>query len=112
MIVNRLVRAAAIGLSLVALIGTTELASASVWTKHHPRRAEVNHRLVVQNRRIHRDVREGEMTHRKAVRLHRKDQRIRKEERLMARNRKGAITKPEKRVLNKQENKVNKEIGK
>jgi len=111
MIASRLVRIAATALSLAALIGTTELASASTWSSHHPRRTEVNHRLAIQNHRIHREVREGEMSHRKAMRLHRKDRRIRHEERVMASRRHGAITPAEQRALNKRENKISHHIG-
>lgn len=111
MIANRLVRIAATALSLAALIGTTELASASTWAQRHPRRTEVNHRLAIQNRRIHREVREGELTRRQAMRMHREDHRVRHTERVMASRRHGAITPAEKRALNKRENRISRHIG-
>jgi len=111
MIANRLVRVVAVALSLAALVGTTELASASTWSKHHPRRAEVNHRLAIQNRRIHREVREGELNHRQAMHMHREDRRIRHNERVMASRHHGAVTPAEKRALNKRENRVSRQIG-
>jgi hypothetical protein len=98
-----------------ALLGVTFTASAlaeTPWQAHHPRRAEVNARLANQNRRIHHEVKEGEMTHAQAAALHRQDRRIRGEERLMASQHGGHITHAEKRALNQQENGVSREIGK
>ena len=81
------------------------------WDATHPRRAEVNHRLANQNRRIHHEVREGDMTYAEATKLHRDDHKIRREERLMASQDGGHITKQEQRTLNQQENQVSKQIG-
>lgn len=80
--------------------------------KTHPRRAEVNHRLAHQDKRIHKEVKEGEMTKAQAAQLHKEDRGIRKEERLMASQNGGHITKQEQRTLNEQENKVSAQIGK
>ncbi|MBU9398917.1 hypothetical protein [Burkholderia multivorans] len=81
------------------------------WQQAHPRREAVNARLANQNRRIHRDVREGEMSHAQAARLHRDDRRIRREERDMAAQDRGHIAKSEQHVLNRQENAVSNRIG-
>ncbi|AOJ66082.1 hypothetical protein WJ32_27155 [Burkholderia ubonensis] len=81
------------------------------WQKAHPRREEVNQRLANQNRRIHHAVKEGEMSHAQAARLHRDDHKIRQEERDMAAQNGGHLTKPEQRVLNQQENAVSNKIG-
>lgn len=43
--------------------------------------------------------------------LHKEDRQIRREERNMAAQNGGHITKPEQRVLNQQENKVSRQIG-
>lgn len=86
-------------------------AQESNFDKTHPRRAEVNARLENQNDRIQKEVKEGEMSKAKAARLHREDRNIRKEERLMASQNGGHITKSEQSVLNQQENKVSKQIG-
>lgn len=82
------------------------------WREHHPRRAQVNARLANQDRRIHQEVKEGDISQAKAVKLHREDRRIRQEERDMAAQNGGHITKGEQRVLNQQENKVSQQIGK
>jgi hypothetical protein len=84
----------------------------STWSKEHPRRAEVNERLENQNRRIKDEVAEGEMSKAKAARLHREDRQIRQEERDMAAQNGGHITKQEQKTLNQQENKVSRQIGK
>jgi hypothetical protein len=81
------------------------------WDKNHPRRDQVNDRLENQNKRINQEVKEGEMGKRKAAQLHRDDHKIRKEERLMASQNGGHITKTEQRALNQQENAVSRKIG-
>lgn len=82
------------------------------WEKNHPRREQVNHRLENQHDRIAKEVKEGEMSKSKAARLTAKDHKIRQEERLMASQNGGHITKSEQKVLNQQENAVSKQIGK
>lgn len=95
------------------IIATTTSAMAETnWQKNHPRRAEVNHRLNNQDRRIHNEVKEGEMTRQQAGQLHKQDRQIRQEERDMASQNGGHITKQEDRTLNQQENHVSHEIGK
>ena len=103
---HKIVAAAALVLSFV---GT---ASAQThWDSTHPRRAEVNHRLANQDRRIHQEVREGEMSHAEAARLHRDDHQIRQEERDMASQNGSHITRREDYALNQQENHVSRQIG-
>ena len=82
------------------------------FAKSHPRRAEVNKRLDNQNKRIHNEVKEGEISKSQAADLHKQDHQIRQEERDMASQDKGHITKQEQKTLNQQENVVSKEIGK
>jgi hypothetical protein len=110
---------AAAALSLVATVTFAQTASAPAtagsgaqWRKEHHRRAEVNHRLNRQDRRIHEEVKEGDMTKQQAAKLHKEDKQIRQEERDMAVQNGGHITKQEQKTLNQQENKVSKQIGK
>ena len=98
-------------LSLGVLAGTTGLASAKNWDEKHPRRAEVNNRLAVQKLRIKQEVHDGDLTHKQAKALHAEDRTIRKEERFMAGQNGGHITRAEQRALNQQENKVSRQIG-
>ena len=84
----------------------------STWQKNHPRRAEVNKRLANQDKRIKQERAEGEISKTKAAQLHRDDRRIRQEERDMAAQDGGHITKADQKALNQQENRVSKEIGK
>jgi hypothetical protein len=95
------------------LIGITGVARAqdTMWDKEHPRREEVNKRLANQNERIHKEVAEGEMSKAKAARLHKEDHQIRQEERAMASQNGGHITKQEQKTLNQQENAVSRQIG-
>jgi hypothetical protein len=96
---------------LVALAGLAGTASAeTTWQKNHPRRTQVNHRLESQDKRIHQDVKNGTLTKAQAATLHREDHQVRQEERDMASQNGGHITKPEQRVLNSQENKISGEI--
>jgi hypothetical protein len=79
-------------------------------TGHHPRRAEVNARLANQNRRIDKKECEGKMSKAEADKLHKQDHQIRQEEKDMASQDGGHITKQEQKTLNQQENHVSKEI--
>jgi hypothetical protein len=97
--------------TVVMLAGAVgSVSAATTWQKNHPRRTQVNHRLSNQNRRIHNDVKNGAMTHRQALGAHREDHKVRQEERDMGRQNGGHITKPEQRVLNKQENGISNRI--
>ena len=96
----------------VALAGITQTALADTqWQKNHPRREEVNGRLGNQNQRIHNQVKDGDLSKGQAAKLHREDHQIRREERMMASQNGGHITKSEQKVLNQQENKVSSQIG-
>lgn len=81
------------------------------WERNHPRRDQVNDRLGNQNRRINRELKEGEITKGQARQLHRDDRAIRQEERDMAKLNGGHISKGEQKVLNQQENAVSHQIG-
>lgn len=103
---------------LTAVAATVSLACVAApamadtpWQAHHPRREEVNKRLGNQNARIHQEVKEGEMSHAKAARLHAADHRIRAQERRDAARNGGHITKREKARLNRRENHVSRRIG-
>jgi hypothetical protein len=99
---------AAVLVSLAALTGTAS--AETTWQKNHPRRTQVNHRLANQDRRIHNDVKNGTMTHGQAAQAHREDHQVRQEERDMASQNGGHITKSEQHVLNQQENGVSSQI--
>jgi hypothetical protein len=100
------------GLAIAALVTFAGTAHAETkWQKDHPRRTEVNGRLNNQNRRIHNEVKDGQISHRQAAALHHQDHQIRHEERDMASQDGGHITKSEQRTLNQQENHVGGEIG-
>lgn len=105
---------------LLSVILLSVLASASFvsafaaegqWAKNHPRRKQVNERLQNQNQRINQERREGEISKGQAANLHREDRQIRREERAMASQNGGHITKQEQRTLNQQENAVSRQIG-
>ncbi len=118
MIRNLLIAAGIASLSLAALApasasaATTTKKHESRWDRRHPRRDEVNDRLANQNRRIHEERKEGDLTKAQARALHKDDHQIRQEERDMASQNGGHITKAEQRTLNQQENAVSKQIGK
>lgn len=105
-------------LTLTAIIGafaasaTTSFAADTKFERNHPRREQVNNRLENQSDRIATEVKEGEMSKGKAARLRKEDRQIRQEERLMASQDGGHITKLEQKTLNQQENQVSKQIGK
>jgi hypothetical protein len=81
------------------------------WQKDHPRRTEVNKRLNNQNKRIHNEVKSGQISKARAAKLHHEDHALRTQERTMASTDHGHITKTDQRALNQQENQVSKQIG-
>jgi hypothetical protein len=98
-------------LSMVLLVFFTGTAMAESWAQKHPRRTQVNSRLANQNRRINQEVRHGEITRGQAHQLHKEDRQMRREERNMARNQGGHITRAQQKALNQQENGVSRRIG-
>ncbi|SOE80604.1 hypothetical protein SAMN05446927_3838 [Caballeronia arationis] len=95
-----LLRLAAVGALFITFAGAAS--AATNWDALHPRRAEVNSRLANQDRRIHEEVRRGEITHSEPARLHRAEEQIRREERWMASHDGGHIIRSEDRALNRQ----------
>ena len=105
-------------LAIISVVGvlaasfSNAFAKDTQWQKDHPRREQVNNRLEKQNDRIKKEVKEGDLIKAQAHKLVRKDQKIRQEERDMASQNGGHITKAEQKVLNQHENTVIKQIGK
>jgi len=102
-------------LTLAATMLTASVTGAmaqTAWDRDHPRRDQVNDRLLNQSQRINREVREGELTKGQAQRLHAEDRAIKNEERTMAGFNHGHITGAEQKALNQQENAVSGQIGK
>jgi hypothetical protein len=106
-----LILAVSLGALLSGAMATSAVA-ATHWEKTHPRRDQVNDRLARQNVRIHHQVKEGDLTTSQAAALHKDDRQIRGEERAMASQNGGHITRSEQKVLNQQENAVSRQIGK
>lgn len=105
------IAALALVVGLTGAMASTAMAD-TTWQKNHPRREQVNQRLAHQNARIKTEVKEGDLTKAQAAALHKDDRQIRTEERLMASQNGGHITKQEQKTLNQQENAVSKQIGK
>jgi len=97
--------------ALLTLSTATAALAETPWEKAHPRRDQVNDRLANQSRRIHQEVKEGDLTKAQAATLHREDHQVRTEERLMASQNGGHITKLEQAALNQQENRISRQIG-
>jgi hypothetical protein len=102
---------AAVGFAIAGSAVATGASAETYFQATHPRRAEVNHRLAVQDHRINAERREGLISARRAHYLHRQDRRIRREERIDARFDRSHVTRGEDRALNHQENQVSREIG-
>ncbi len=98
--------------AVLAAFAASPARADTAWQTHHPRREQVNNRLVRQNQRIHQQVREGELTRAQAARLHRADRRTRLAERRMARRNGGFITRRQQARLNHRESKISHRIGK
>lgn len=108
--VRKALTVAAVTLALGGLAGNA--VADTQWQKDHPRREQVNNRLANQNKRIHNEVKDGQINKAQAAKLHSEDHAIRQEERTMASTNGSHITKAEQKSLNQQENQVSKQIGK
>lgn len=97
-------------LALTSLFASTAMAETQ-WEKHHPRRDQVNDRAQHLNHRIHREVKQGEMSRAEANQLHQDVHQVRQEERGMAQVNGGGITRVQQKALNQQENGISKQIG-
>jgi hypothetical protein len=112
MVTTRLTKLTVFAFAATFLVASAGSAFADAgWNASHPRRAEVNHRLANQNSKINQDRRDGELSRGQARQLHRDDHQIRQEERDMAAQDGGHITRADQRVLNQQENGVNRQIS-
>ena len=92
------------------LISTS--AAASRWEHRHPRRDQVVDRVQNQDRRIHQERREGDITMAQARALRLSDRSIRLQQRADARANDGHITRAEQRTLNQELNANSNAIGK
>ncbi len=108
--VRHVLTVAAATLALTAVAGNA--LAETQWQKDHPRRTQVNSRLNNQNKRIHNEVKDGQISKSQAKQLHGEDHAMRSEERTMASTDGGHITKTDQKALNQQENAVSKQIGK
>ena len=97
-------------LSLTACLAIALALPAQAQRGPHPWRMEVNRRLGNQNRRLHEEVREGDLTRQQATGLHRQDRQIRQEERDMNAQNGGHLMRQEQRTLNQYENQVSRRI--
>jgi hypothetical protein len=107
--IRKMLGIAAVGATFFAMSGN--VLAETKFQADHPRRAEVNARLNNQNSRINTEVRDGQISPRKAAFLHGEDHEIRSEERAFARTDGGHITRGEQGLLNRQENAVSRQIG-
>jgi hypothetical protein len=94
----------------IAIIAFIGLSNASFAQSNHPREAEVNTRLAVQNSRIDNKEFNGSINGREADRLHRDDQRIDRQENRFEDRHDGHITRGEQRRLNFREDHASREI--
>ena len=96
----------------LALAAAGEASAASArWNVDHPRRAEVNSRLMRQNHRIQAERKEGDITLAQARAMHAEDRSIRSQEYHEALHNHGHITRTEQGQLNHEENGVSRQIG-
>lgn len=110
--INRKLVATAVFVALGSALISTGAMAQTQWQKDHPRRTEVNGRLANQNKRINNEVKSGQISKGQAAQLHKNDRQVRQEERDMASQNGGHITKSEQKTLNQQENANSAKIGK
>lgn len=92
---------------LVGSLIAEEPAQAGGWAQHHPRRAEVNRRDRKLENRINKNY--GNLGGH-YNQLQKEDRAIHRQQRAEARANGGHITKAEKRQLNREENRLNRQI--
>ncbi|MCX5746467.1 MAG: hypothetical protein NT062_28655 [Proteobacteria bacterium] len=80
------------------------------WEQAHPRRDQVNDRLANQRDRVHAGVQAGQLTRGEARRIRREHRAIRAEERAMAARHGGHLTRAQQGRLDRQENRVSRQI--
>jgi hypothetical protein len=97
-------------LSLMGLLIAGSAVTGASAQDVHPRRDQVNDRIAHQHERIREARREGEMTPRRAARLHRAEFKVRMQERRDARFHHGHITPAEQRHLNGEENRISRHM--
>lgn len=107
---SKALQIAALAASIALLAGAGE-ASAATGARHHPRRAEVNHRFAHQSHQIQRELREGEINRGQAHALHKQDRAMRREKSFMASQHGGHLTSAEQQALNQQENGINRKLA-
>ena len=88
-------------------------ASANPWQRHHPARVEINHRIAMQEHRITRERRDGEISGYEAHRLREHVRHVRMEERADARfdHDAGHLRPGQARHLNRELNGNSRAIG-
>ncbi len=101
-----------VGAGLVAgLLWTGTSATAETrWERHHPRRDQVNDRLERQHARIHAGLAKGQLSSQEARQLSQEDRQIRLQERALAGQQGGHITRAEQSQFNREENAVSRQI--
>ncbi|MEY2342477.1 hypothetical protein AB4090_10255 [Acidithiobacillus sp. IBUN Pt1247-S3] len=86
-----------------------------VWTRHHPRRAEVLGRAHHLDHRIHQEVIEGELSPARAAALHQQVRQVVGTQNWEARHQggilNGYITEGQQHQLNLRENAISQEVG-
>jgi len=98
--------------SAIAEAAAAPAAGKTTWQQNHPRRTQVNSRLANQNKRITNEQKSGQITKSEAQGLRANDKTIHGEEKAMATQDGGHITKADQKSLNQQLNKNSGAIGK
>ena len=101
--IKHLALVAATALLSTAAIATSASADTQ-WAQRHPRQDQILDRVANQRHEIRNEVREGDLSRAQGRRLTANDNRIAREDHVIARANGGYITKHEQRVLNHQEN--------
>src|SRR5262249_51384153 len=93
-----------------ALAVSVPKASADWFSRHHPRRAEVNRREENQQERIARGIRNGSLTPGEAQQLETQERALRNQEHQEVRTNGGFLTKQQTQQLNHEEDALSHEI--
>jgi hypothetical protein len=93
-----------------ALVVSAPSASAYWFSRHHPRRAEVNHREWHQQGRINQGIHNGSLSPQEARQLESQERALRQQEHADVRANGGYLTRGQQRQLNQEQDTLSHEI--
>ena len=97
--------------AMVGILGVSAPSASANWfSRHHPRRAEINHREWRQQERIAHGIHNGSLSPQEAQQLESQERALRQQEHAEVRANGGSLTRHQARQLNHEEDTLSHEI--